>query len=347
MSSIGEGKDAQEQRSQIERELTRWDFLRMSGAGIAGTMLLGAVGCSGSSSSGGGGGSKGGTGPYIFLPKSLNNPYWADCKKGMTAEAKKLGVEAKFIGPDTPDPGKQVQLFENALAQNPSGIAISPNDPATVKATVDRATAQGIPVLAWDSPVPNSKAIAYIGTDNVVAGKKLAEALAPTIGKKGQIAILVGSLSAINAQQRIQGFKEGLKAYPDIEIVATQSTQESVSVATSQSENLLQAHPDLVSLVGITGSDATGCGTAVKEANKCGKVKVVGFDVVPQAVNLMQDGCIQIIISQKPYGMSALTLKTLYELHKGKKKPSDVKSVDTGTVLVTPKNLKEFMKKPH
>lgn len=340
MNAFGE-----KQQKSTEKRLTRVEFLKMGGVGVAGTVLLGVAGCSGASSSSGG--TKGGSGPYIFLPKSLNNPYWVDARKGMNAEAKKLGVKAKFIGPDTPDPGKQVQLFENALAQNPAGIAISPNDPSTVKSAIDRARSQGIPVIAWDSPVPDSKAIAYIGTDNVAAGKKLAEALAETIGKKGKVAILVGSLSAVNAQQRIEGLKKGLKQYSGISIVATETTNESVAGATSQAENILQAHGDLAALVGITGSDATGGGTAVKSANKCGEVKVVGFDVVPQVVDLMNAGCIQILISQKPYGMSALTLDKLYKLHKGELKPSDVKDIDTGTILVTPKNAKEFMKKPH
>ena len=328
----------------IDRSLTRRDFLRLGGVGFAGAALLGTAGCGGSASSGG---SKSNSGPYVFLPKSLNNPYWVDARKGMRAEAKKLGVQAQFIGPDTPDPGKQVQLFENVLAKNPAGIAISPNDPATVKSTVDRARSQGIPVVAWDSPVPDSKAIAYIGTDNVAAGKQLSDALADSIDKKGKVAILVGSLSATNAQQRIQGLKQGLKAYPNIKIVATQTTNESVSGATNAAENLLQKQSDLACFACITGSDATGGGTAVQQANQCGKVKVVGFDVVPQAVDLMKAGCIQVLVSQKPYGMTVYALDVLHKLHTDKLKPSDVKDYNPGTLLVTPKNLKEFLKKPH
>ncbi len=45
-------------------------------------------------------------GSYVFLPKSLNNPYWVDARKGMEAEATKLGVKAQFLGPDTDDAGK-------------------------------------------------------------------------------------------------------------------------------------------------------------------------------------------------------------------------------------------------
>ena len=86
--------------------------------------------------------------------------------------------------------------------------------------------AAGIPVIAWDADAPESQRIAYVGTDNVAAGKIAGEELAKAIGGKGKVAILTGSLTAVNANQRIEGFKEALKAYPDIEIVATEPTED-------------------------------------------------------------------------------------------------------------------------
>src|SRR5688572_2865077 len=47
---------------------------------------------------------------YVFLPKSLDNPYWDAARKGMEARAKELGVQAEFLGPDTADAAKQVAI---------------------------------------------------------------------------------------------------------------------------------------------------------------------------------------------------------------------------------------------
>lgn len=317
------------------------------------TMLLAIafiVAACGSGSSGGGdegeSDSGGGDESYVFLPKSLNNPYWADAREGMNAAAEELGVQAEFIGPDTPDAAQQLQLFESAISRNPNGIAVSPINADTIASAIDRATSQGIPVIAWDGPAPGSEAIAYVGTDNVAAGEKLAEAVAGNLDEEGQIAVLAGNLTAINARERLEGFEQGLEAYPNIEIVAQETTGESVEGATTTAENLLQAQPDLDALVGITGADAPGAGLAVQGANQCGEVQVAGFDVVDQGVRLMQDGCIQALVSQKPYGMTFQALELLNKLDEGEE--AEQEAYDTGTILVTPDSLEQFLEEaPH
>lgn len=279
---------------------------------------------------------------YVFLPKSLDNPYWVDARKGMEDQAKKLGVKAQFLGPNTDDAGQQVAIFESVLAQKPAGIAVSPNDPASVINIISQARAAGIPVIAWDGPVPNSKVMGYIGTNNVTAGERQAEALVKVMGETGSVAIVSGSLSATNLVQRLQGLKQGLAKYPGIKIVATEVSGESIAGAQSKAETLLQAHPDLKGMAGISGSDLPGIAGALKAAGKCGQIKAVGFDVVPQDVTAMEGKCVDATISQKPFGMTAQALQILSDLHNKKGTLKDGFNVDTGVEVVTPDNLKTF-----
>ncbi len=282
-------------------------------------------------------------GTYVFLPKSLNNPYWVDARKGMEAQAAKLGVDAKFLGPDTDDAGQQVAIFEQILATRPAGIAVSPNDPASVKNIIDQARAAGIPVIAWDGPVPDSKVQGYIGTDNVAAGATEAEALATAMGGTGKVAVIIGSLSATNLNQRLEGLKQGLAKHPGMEIVATEESGESIADAQGKAETVLQAHPDITGMVGIGGSDLPGIVGALTAGGKCGTIKAVGFDVVPQGVKGMQDGCVDALISQKPFGMTADALDILVALNNGTSKLGENFNVDTGVEVVTPSTLETFM----
>lgn len=284
---------------------------------------------------------------YVFLPKSLNNPYWVDARKGMEAQAKKMGVTAKFLGPDNDDAAAQVAIFDSILATNPAGIAISPNDPASVLDDISKATAAGIPVIAWDGPVPNSEVLGYIGTNNVVAGEQAGEALAKSIGGKGKVAVIIGSLSAVNLKQRLDGVKKALAKHSGITVVATQESNESIATAQSAAETILQANPDLAGFVGIGGSDLPGIAGALKSGNKCGTVKSVGFDVVPQGIDGMKGGCVDALISQKPYGMTAQALSILADFHAKSSKLKKGFNVDTGVVTVTPSTLDEFLKTAH
>ena len=282
---------------------------------------------------------------YVFLPKGLDNPYWDSCRKGMEAEMAKLGVKAEFLGPEKSDATKQVEIFESVIARKPAAIAVSPNDPATVKDAIAKATAAGIPVITWDADAPDSARILYIGTNNVAAGKTAGEALAKILGGKGKVAILHGALTAVNAQERVTGFKEALKAFPDIEIVAEEPTEDDPAKALSVAEALLQAHPDLAAFYGVTGVGVPGAAGAVKQANKCDSVKVVGFDVVPQGIEFMRAGCVSALVSQRPFGMTAQALNIMVDLSNGK--PATSTNVDTGVEVVYPEGLEEFLKTDH
>lgn len=304
-----------------------------------------STGTSGSASSAPAGGSAAGS--YVFLPKSLNNPYWVDARKGMEDEAKKLGVSAQFLGPDTDDAAKQAAIFESILAKKPLGIAISPNDPASVREIIQRATDMGIPVIAWDGPVPDSKVLGYIGTNNVAAGEKEGEALAKAIGNKGKVAVIIGNLGATNLNQRLEGLKKALGKYPDIKIVATEESGESVATAQSKAETVLQANPDLAGFAGVGGSDLPGIAGALKSGNKCGTTKAVGFDVVPQGIDAMKAKCVDALISQKPFGMTAQALQILVNLQNKKSNLPPNFNVDTGVEVVTPDTLDTFLKTTH
>jgi ribose transport system substrate-binding protein len=282
---------------------------------------------------------------YVFLPKGLDNPYWDECRKGMEAKMAELGVKAEFLGPAVSDATKQVEIFESVIARKPAAIAVSPNDPNTVMDSIKKATEAGIPVITWDADAPDSQRLLYIGTDNVAAGRTAGEEMAKAIGGKGKVAILNGALTALNAQQRVQGFKEAMANYPDIEIVADEPTEDSPDKALAIAEQLLQAYPDLAGIYGVTGVGVPGAAGAVKQANKCDSVKVGGFDVVPQGIEFMRNGCVAFLVSQRPYGMTAQALEILVDLAKGNKPTST--NIDTGVEVVYPEGLEEFLTTSH
>lgn len=283
---------------------------------------------------------------YVFLPKGLDNPYWDNCRKGMEAKAEELGVNAEFIGPEKSDATLQVGVIESVIARNPAAIAISPNDPATVNELIAKATDQGIKVITWDADAPDSERILYIGTDNYNAGATAAETLSQVLGGEGKVAILNGALTALNAQQRTNGFKDWMaENAPGIEIVDDQPTNDDANTSASVAEAILQAHPDLAAFYGVTGNGVPGAGVAVKGANKCGEVHIVGFDVVPQGIELMRAGCVDALISQRPYGMTAQALEVMMELVEGQ--TYDTTNIDTGVEVVYPDGLEDFLMTDH
>lgn len=281
---------------------------------------------------------------YALVPKSIGQIYWEACRRGMLKAAEEEGIKGYFTGPPTTDIGKQIDIIENLIVQGVKGIGISPNDPTALKDVIARAMKQGIPVVTFDSDSPESNRMAYIGTDNEAAGRVAGETLAKFMGGKGEFVILTGGLGAHNLNLRIKGFREAIKNFPEMkEATDEQPDDDDSEKATAIAENLLISYPNLAGFFGVSAPGAPGAARAVKDANKVGKVIVVGFDDTPECRAYIKEGVIQATVAQRPFDMGYRAIKVLVQANKGNK-PKE-KIIDTGVLVITKDNLKETEQK--
>ncbi len=272
---------------------------------------------------------------YVFLPRSLDSQFWVDANEGLEAEAERLGVSAEFLGPVEDDPDEQATLLEEAIAREPAGIAVSAAGTQEVGDAVARAREAGINVISWVSPLPDGEAAAYVGTDHFAAGEEAAGALAEELGGTGQVALLATGIEEPEPRQRTEGFRSGLEDHPDVEVVYTGITGENLETVPSNVKTLLQSRSDIDAVFGVTGPEVRGVAEAVRDSGGCGEVRVAGFTATPATVELMRDGCVQLLVSQKPYEMTARALRLLHDLERGAE-PEDV-LLDVN--LISPDNL--------
>lgn len=276
-----------------------------------------------------------------IVPKALTGEYWVRCKKGAEAAARQFGVRLTFIGPSSEtDVDKQIDIVENLIVRGVDAIGISPCDGKALAPVIERAVGKGIPVVTVDSDAKTNKRLAYIGTDNEKAGELAAKELAKLMGGKGKVLIIQGVPGAENLMQRVRGFKRVIAKYPQIKIVSEQACQSDQTRALDITENALTAHPDLGGIFGVNAPGAPGAAQAVKTAGKAGKVKIVGFDALPDTIRYCAEGVIQAIIEQRPYRMGYLAVRYLKEALEGKKIP---KKVDTGVDIITPKQARKML----
>ena len=280
---------------------------------------------------------------FALVPKSIGQIYWTACREGMEKAAEEEDVRHLFTGPPTTDIAQQIDIIENLLLQGVAGIAISPNDPTAVVQVIDRAMKKGVPVVTFDSDSPESKRLAYIGTDNEGAGKIAGETLAKLMNGKGTVAVLTGGLGALNLNQRIEGFKSALAKHPDMKIIATEADDDDTERATAIAENLLMAHSDLGGFFGVSAPGGPGAARAVKAANKVGAVKIVGFDDTPECRQFIDEGVVQATVAQRPFEMGYQAIKVLVAAHNGKL--PEKKIMDTGVLVITKENLDETEQK--
>ena len=184
---------------------------------------------------------------YAFV---VNTPssFWTIAEAGVRKAEAELGVEVDFRMPQTGSVDEQQQILQDLLARGVDGIAISPIDPANMTALLDQVAERTL-LITHDSDAPASKRLAYIGTDNVAAGRAAGAEIAKALPEGGEIVIFVGRLDAQNARERKQGIEEAL-AGTSIRILDTRLDQGDQARAQENAEAMLVAHPDVDALVG-------------------------------------------------------------------------------------------------
>ncbi|MDX7952617.1 sugar-binding protein [Lichenihabitans sp. Uapishka_5] len=273
-------------------------------------------------------------------------PFFDDCNKGASDEAKALGVNYQWVVPQNTQGSTQVKIIEDLMAKHVDGIAISVNEPKSVERIIKKAVEGGIKVLTFDSDSAKSGRSLYIGTVNEAAGTSMGDVMVKQLGGQGEVAIVTGQLGATNLNERIAGIKKALAASPGIKLVATEGTEDDLAKAVSVDEALFRAHPNLKGIFGVSqvGGPSVAKVMGAKEfASRKGTVKVIAFDDLPDTVRGVKEGFIQAIMVQRPVTMGKLAVETLVDQVQGKGDTSP-KDIDTGVTVVTADNLGSYTK---
>ncbi len=115
-------------------------------------------------------------GGEMYIPvisKGLQHQFWQTVKAGSDDAAAEYGVEITFEGPASEaDIQDQVQMLQNAMAKAPSAVALAALDTSAVMDQLEEAVRRDIPIIGFDSGVPDAPEgaiYANASTDNAAA----------------------------------------------------------------------------------------------------------------------------------------------------------------------------------
>jgi ribose transport system substrate-binding protein len=175
--------------------------------------------------------------------------------------------------------------------------------------------------------------------------------MAKLLGGRGEVALMLipGHSSLL---ERVQGYREALKKYPDIKIVVEGNDGDSQVECAKECQAILHAHPNLAGFGCVDAIGGQGAAEALKLAGRAGKVKIVAMDRDDATLLYIKQGLIDVSIAQRTYLMSYMALQMLYDLHNNRIKFADdwrklgvnplPREVDTGTFIITKENVDSF-----
>lgn len=272
---------------------------------------------------------------FVFIPKVIHPWYDVVREGGQFAvdELAKEGITINMIWDQPPqaDVADQNQRIEANIGRAPDGLAVACLDQATNTQLLREAKGAGLNVYTFNSFCDPE--FPFVGQkDSYGDGYDLGKYLAEHLDGKGKVGILAGSLTATDHVERIKGFKDALKDYPDMEIVFEQPDNDVLEEAVTLTENALQAHPDMAGLFGSNASNPIGAARAVKNAGLSGKVAIVGMDDLPEAVEFVCDGTITALKAQRQWDIGYWAVKYMVAMNQNHTYPMDH---NTGSRFIT------------
>lgn len=281
---------------------------------------------------------------FIIIPK-VAHPWFDEVNKGAQVQAEilsgALGVEVQidYRPPSISDVIEQNAILENVAKSHPSGIAVDPVDAVSHIAAINRIRDQGIPVVLFDSPSPDGS-ITSIGNNFAQQGIIAAERLIKLIGYTGKVAVMQGYPTAPNHKERYEAQMEVLKKYPGITVVDGGIDNDDIETARQQALSVLESHPDLNGYLCCDASGPIGIATAIKEAGKAGKVKVVSMDGIKPILDAIKQGVIDSSSATIPKMQGSMSVLMLWQASLGVQIPQ---AIDTGIDVITQENVDRYL----
>ena len=93
----------------------------------------------------------------------VSNEFAPFIKKGVEKAASDFNVDAQLVGPVGADAEKQVAEIESLIQKGVDGLAVSSVSTDALAPIIQRALAQGIPVVTYNTDNPTSHRLAFAG----------------------------------------------------------------------------------------------------------------------------------------------------------------------------------------
>lgn len=279
------------------------------------------------------------------LVKQLQNEFWQSLKKGYEEcgafmaeqEGITLTVDVQAAQNESDEEG-QLTTMNNMINKSYDGILFSPISDSNLTSAVDTCNAgDTVAVNVNDGVAQNTDY--FVGPNAYQNGVLAAEWIAEKLNYEGQVAVVIGKVSAYAARERTAGFVDTMaEIAPNIEVVAQQSADWDRQAAKELAETWLTQYPDLDAIFSNNDDMALGVVEAVREYEKeTGiHVYVVGVDGDSEAYESIRNGGQDATVDSFPYYVGMVSMEYMLRELSGQDMP---KVVWTPQALINSENI--------
>ena len=283
---------------------------------------------------------------------SASNTFWQAVQRGFDDACNKIEANCQMVFTQTEGAiDQQLANMETALAREPHALLTSIVDDTAFDDVIQRAVDAGAIVIGVnvddsEGAAGNARA-AFVGQGFRPAGYSLGEAMSEHFPEDGPIKVLVGISAPGQNWSELRGggvmdfLQDFADANPDREITWERiDSGTDLAVTADRVGAWLNANPDTTAYFD-TGFWHAGVARVLADRGvPPGEVLLGGFDLVPEVVDQMMAGYVQVQVDQQPYMQGFMPVMQVYLAHNFGLAPADI---DTGQGIVRPEDAEAII----
>lgn len=252
----------------------------------------------------------------VLMPDPKIDAYWQPCVEGIEDAIKemktfKVSIELVYFNP------KSVSSFlesnETIITANPDAVLLVPLFYKETLSIVDKYKEQQIMVSTFNNQLTSEAVACFVG-QNLFQSGRVAAKLISSVVPEGNLAIIhVDEVykNAIHMQEKAKGFKSFFK-----EIENSSYTLHTCKIQQKDFKNSLlkffSKHPDIRGLF-ITTSKAFKIAEFVISQRKSPKPVIVGYDLLKENIEYLQNNTIDFLIHQNQKQQANLAIMSMLD----------------------------------
>lgn len=225
---------------------------------------------------------------YVITDTQQNSYFVAEAN-GAKAAAEAKGFTAKIASYEG-DINREAELCDAAIAEGTVAIVWDVADSDASITSVQKAVDAGIAVVCTSRELNTTGvAIAQIVADNAGGSMAVAELFVEAMGEEGKYVELYGLDGDNNSHVRSTSYHAIIDQYTDMECVAVEVSNFSLTESYNDTENLLQTYPDIKGIITANDTEALGAWQACVDAGRT-DIVVIGNDGSDEVAASIREG---------------------------------------------------------
>ncbi len=253
---------------------------------------------------------------YVLFPPS-KNPFFAQVEEGINQKISDLaeyGVEVLVRYGDYNDVTYQIQLMDELVKAGVSGLAFCGFNTPEIVSKIDELSNIGIPVVTANTDIPESKRIAYVGSDYEKSGKVAGSLMSMVTGGTANVAAFLGSRNILCHTMRLNGFRSYIAQHGyNIKLTnVVENNDDDFLTFSLVRELLTNKNNPQVDAIFLAAAGTFGACRAVEMLPEQDRPKVICYDCLPQVEHMLKNGLISAAICQQPVYQGSKPLDILF-----------------------------------